>query len=102
MDTSIWARLFGFIKASYTKRLKETFGGFSLAGFGFYHFFFDNVDPALIHTWIGVWLWVKTILSAYLASLATSLGSYHVELYKNKKNGETQKGRKRKKEDRAA
>lgn len=96
MDQSVWSRLIRFIRESYTKRLKETFGGFSLGTFGFYHFFFDHVDPALVHTWIGIWLWVKTIISAYLASLATSLGSHHIKKWTGS-NDEKKSPNKRKK-----
>lgn len=96
MEQSIWTRIIRFIKDSYSKRFKETFGGFSLGTFGFYHFFFDNVDPALVHTWIGIWLWIKTIVSAYLASLATSLGAHHVKRWTEPREEKKNPGNRRK------
>jgi len=90
--------LASFIKASYTERIKQSLSGFGLVGFSVYPLFFDKIPPELLHTWIGVWAWVKTILSAYLGSLFTSLGAYHIELIKKKRNErpKKQKGKGRK------
>ena len=96
MENSIWSRIIRFTRDSYTLRLKESLSGLGVGYFGFRPLFFDSIPPELLHTWIGVWAWIKTILSAYLASMATSLGAHHVELLKKKRNERPKKGKGRK------
>ena len=85
MEPNIWARIAIFLKESVTQRLKQSVSGFCLGIVGFHSLYFADVPATLVHDWLVVWLWLKTIVSAYIASVATSLGSYHVDLYKKKR-----------------
>lgn len=101
MERSIFSKLWAFIRASCTTYLKQAIAGAGLVGCSVYPLFFNPIPPELHHTWIGVWAWVKTLGSAYLGSLLTALGSYHIELYKNKRN-EKSSGKRKRKGSRAA
>lgn len=75
MEKSVWVKLILFIKKSYSQNLGKSLSGFGL-GIGLFHpIYFAHIPVVLIHDWLGVWLWVKTIFSAFVASLATSAGS---------------------------
>jgi len=86
MEPTIFDRLWAFIKRAYTVYIRQTLTGLGLVGCSVYPLFFNHIPHELLATWIGIWAWVKTILSAYLGSLATALGTHHVELYKKKRN----------------
>jgi len=86
MESSILYRLATFIKESYTKRIKEVASGLFMGGFGGYNIFFADIPEPLKHTWIGTWLWVKTIFFAFTSSLATAYGAYIIENFKKKRN----------------
>lgn len=75
MESSIWTRLALFIRESYSKNLGKSLSGFGV-GIGLFHpIYFAHIPVELLHDWLPVWLWIKTILSAFAASLATSAGS---------------------------
>lgn len=100
MEPTIFTRLWAFIKLAYTTYLRQTLAGFGLVGFTVYPLFFNPIPHELVATWIGVWAAIKTIISAYLGSMATALGTYHVELIKRKQN--EKKSPRKGKRDRAA
>lgn len=86
MEQDIFHRLWAFIKLAYTTYIRQTLAGAGLVGFTVYPLFFNPIPHELVATWIGVWAAIKTIISAYLGSMATALGTHHVELLKKKKN----------------
>lgn len=89
MEKSIFDRLWAFIKAVHTTYIRQAIAGAGLVGCSVYPLWFNHIPPELIHTWVGIWAWVKTILSAYLGSYFAALGAHHVELKKNKKDGKS-------------
>lgn len=86
MEPSIFARLAAFFKAAYTTYIRQAITGAGLVGFSVYPLFFNSIPPELLHTWIGIWAWIKTLASAYIGSVLTALGAHHVDLYKKRKN----------------
>lgn len=50
-----------------------------------YAFYFGNVPDTLLHTWIGVWLWVKTLFWAGTTSVVTSVCTKLVDKYFEKR-----------------
>ena|ERR1700740_440590 len=100
MEPNVITRLVLFIKTSYSKYLKESLSGLFMGGFGGYSIYFGNVPHELIQTWIGLWLWVKTIFFAFSSSIATAYGAYLIEKHKKKNN--ERKGPRRRQKDKAA
>lgn len=94
MEPNLLSRLATFIKESYTRRIKEVASGLIMGGIGGYNIFFPKLPPELIHTWIGVWLWMKTVFFAFSSSIATAYGAYLIEKHKNKKNERPKKRQK--------
>lgn len=87
MEPNLLSELIAFIKKAYTTYIRQALTGAGLVGFTVWPLFFNPIPHELRATWIGVWAVVKTLMSAYLGSLATALGTYHVDLYKTKRNG---------------
>ena len=102
MEPSILSRLWAFVKLAYTAYIKQTLAGACLVGFSVWPLFFNSIPSELRHTWIGIWAVMKTIISAYLGSMATALGTHHIELYKNRKNEPRKRKRDKGKGSRAA
>lgn len=93
METSFWSRLVGIIKESYKKYLTAHISGLGL-GIGIFHpFYFADVPAALMHNWLPVWLWIKTIGSAYVASWCTAAGADHYARYKLKKEAKKKRNK---------
>lgn len=97
MDTSLWEKLFIFIKESLSKRFKESLSGFVMGVVGTYPIFLGNVPAELVHTWIGLWAIIKIVGVAYLSSLGTSYASYQIDKLKKKNNEPESEKRSRKK-----
>lgn len=91
METSIWARIISFIKESYRKQLTAHLSGFGLGLSIFHNFYFADVPAALMHDWLPVWLWVKTMGSAYGASWMTAAGADHYAKFKKKREAKKRK-----------
>lgn len=97
MERSIWAKFAEFIQACYTKHFKENLAGIIMGYIGSRSVLFINVPPELMHTWIGVWIWIKTVFTAFTAGLATAYAGYLVEKYKENQKKSPQTKRKRNK-----
>ena len=101
MENDIWTRLANFLRASYTNRFKENMAGITMGYVSSRTFLFNAVPPELMHTWLGVWIWMKTVFFAFTSGLATSYAAYLIEKHKEKKSPPTN-GSLRKKRNRAA
>lgn len=85
MESNIWIKFLRFIYTSYTKRFKESVSGLVMGYIGGRNICWVDIPPELVHTWIGVWAWIKTVFFAFSSSLATAYAAYLVEKHKENK-----------------
>lgn len=76
MERNIWDAIVNFFRREIHSTYKvQAIGSFILGGgLGFFNYFHD-IPHSLLQTWIGVWLWIKTIWWASSTSIITTLCS---------------------------
>jgi len=101
MEPNLWNRLIGFVKDSYTKRIRQAFSGVVMGFLAANGLLFSGPMADLVTA--GWWIakGVGSVILAFTTSLATSYGAYLVEQHKNRKNV-TQSQRRKRKGDKAA
>ena len=67
-----------------------------MGGIGGWGICVANVPHELMATWLGLWVWIKTLFFAFSSSLATGYAGILIERMKEKKNPEPQPRIKRK------
>lgn len=95
-SNSYWARLIALFKSLHSQYATQSTAGFILGGGLGYANYFGHIPDVLIHSWIGVWLWVKTLFWAGSSSVVTSLGSKIVDHYWAKRQKKNPPSRKKK------
>src|ERR1700749_247835 len=72
MEPSLFARIVKYIRELHSQYATQSTAGFMLGGTLGYINYFGHIPDTLIHTWIGVWLWLKTMFWAGSSSIVTS------------------------------
>ena len=90
------SRLIAFVKSLHSQYATQSTSGFVLGGVLGYVNYFGHIPDVLIHSWIGIWLWIKTIFWAGSSSVVTSLGSKLVDHYWKKRQKKSPPERKKK------
>ena len=94
MEQSIWSRFTDFVQQSFTQKFKAFMPGVFMGFIGSKSILWDGEVGTVV---IYILKAILTIIMAFGSGLATSYAALIVENHKNKKNGNQQKGRKRKK-----
>lgn len=96
MEPTLLTRIIQFIRQLHKEYAAQSTAGLLLGGgLGFINYF-GNIPDVLIHTWIGVWLWGKTIFWAVTSSIATSIGSKLVDQWWEKRQKKAPSTKKKK------
>lgn len=82
MESSIWHRLWSFIKGSYTEKFKFAFPGIIIGFYGGKSLFFSGLAAEVVTILAYAVKYIGTVFMAFSSGLATAYAAYLIERHK--------------------